>query len=299
MKHILITGINGFVGTNLAPFLANQFKVEGLSLRDGVPNNLEIQADTVIHLAGLAHDLKKSSQTDLYYTVNYEYTKALFDAFIASKATCFIYISSVKAAADTVEGNLTEEIQPRPITDYGKSKLKAENYILNYPLPEGKRFYILRPCMIHGPGNKGNLNLLFQFAKRGIPYPLGAFNNKRSFLSIDNLNFIIENLIKKEAPSGVYNVSDDEPLSTVEVVKILSSAVGKQPKIWNLSTKLIKLISKIGGILKLPLNEERLEKLTENFVVDNSKIKKALQVNLPLTAAAGMLKTAQSFTTKS
>jgi nucleoside-diphosphate-sugar epimerase len=89
-----------------------------------------------------------------------------------------------------VEGVLTEEVEPKPLTHYGKSKLMAEEYILSQPLSVGKSYYILRPCMIHGPGNKGNLNLLYQIVQKGIPYPLAAFENKRSFLSIENLCFI-------------------------------------------------------------------------------------------------------------
>ena len=74
--------------------------------------------------------------------------------------------------------------------------------------------------MIHGPNNKGNLNLLYSFVKKNIPYPFGSFENKRSFVSIDNLCFVIKELIEnKEIPSGVYNISDDQTLSTNELVR--------------------------------------------------------------------------------
>jgi len=85
----------------------------------------------------------------------------------------------------------------------------AEQYILSQPIPEGKRVYILRPCMIHGPGNKGNLNLLYSLVTKGFPWPLGLFENSRSYLSIENLCFIIKELIDREdIPSGVYNVAN-------------------------------------------------------------------------------------------
>ena len=129
-------------------------------------------------------------------------------------------MSSVKAVADGVEGVLDESVIPSPVTAYGKSKLAAEEYILSQKLPKGKRVYILRPCMIHGPNNKGNLNLLYHFVKKGIPYPFGSFENKRSFVSIDNLCFVIKELIEnKNIPSGVYNISDDQALSTNELVR--------------------------------------------------------------------------------
>ena len=88
---------------------------------------------------------------------------------------------------------------------------KQKTYILSKEIPKGKRVYILRPCMIHGPGNKGNLNLLYQLVSKGLPWPLGGFQNQRSFLSVENLCFVIKELLENESiPSGVYQVADDE-----------------------------------------------------------------------------------------
>jgi nucleoside-diphosphate-sugar epimerase len=106
---------------------------------------------------------------------------------------------SGKAAADEVGGELTEEFISNPVIHYGKNKLLAENYISFSDIPVGKRVYILRPCMIHGAGNKGNLNLLFRLVSKGIPWPLGAYENERSFCSMDNLSFIIRELIENES----------------------------------------------------------------------------------------------------
>src|SRR5690606_8143065 len=123
------------------------------------------------------------------------------------------------AVADTVEGPLTEDSLANPLTPYGKSKREAEKYLLAQELPIGKRLFIIRPCMIHGPGNKGNLNLLYKVVEKGLPWPLAAFHNQRSFLSIDNLSFLINAmLIDPDLPSGVYNFADDESLSTNELV---------------------------------------------------------------------------------
>ena len=84
----------------------------------------------------------------------------MFDQFLKSDCETFIYMSSVKAVVDQADGILTENVKPNPITVYGKSKLAAEEYILSRKNLKNKRVYILRPCMIHGPNNKGNLNLL-------------------------------------------------------------------------------------------------------------------------------------------
>lgn len=149
--------------------------------------------------------------------------------------------------------------------------------------------------MIHGPGNKGNLNLLFQFVKRGIPYPLAAFKNKRSFLSVDNLCFVISNLLEKNVPSGIYNVADDEALSTNQVVEILAGALDKKAVLWRVNINLVKFLAKIGDYTKMPLNSERLNKLTENYIVNNKKIKEVIKDNLPLKSDEGLVKTATSF----
>ena len=154
---VFITGSSGFVGKS---FLINFSDEKSILWKRGNEININ-SALVVMHLAGKAHDLKKASNVDEYYQVNTELTKKVFDAFLASEAQVFITLSSVKAVADEVDGTLTEEHIPNPITHYGKSKLLAEQYILSKEIPKGKRLYILRPCMIHGTGNKGNLNLLF------------------------------------------------------------------------------------------------------------------------------------------
>ncbi len=291
-----ITGASGFVGMNLQDFLKNFHEVALMGVRYINVQQFDINTDVLIHLAGKAHDLKNVTSVDEYYQVNTELTKKVYDAFLSSDVEVFITLSSVKAVADEVEGVLNEEHIPNPITHYGKSKLLAEQYILSKEIPDGKRVYILRPCMIHGPGNKGNLNLLYKFVSKGIPWPLGAFDNNRSFCSIDNLMFIIKELIDREdIPSGIYNVADDETLSTNDVISILAESQNRNPKLWNISKKFIEGVASIGDKLRLPLNTERLQKLTSSYVVSNAKIKAAIGKPLPVSSREGLLKTFKSF----
>jgi nucleoside-diphosphate-sugar epimerase len=292
MSSIFVTGSSGFVGTNLIEYLKSIYLFSKYK-RDAP---IEIYQDVVIHLAGKAHDLKKIPNPVEYYQVNTELTKIIFDAFLVSDAKVFITLSSVKAVADEIHGELTELHIPNPLTHYGKSKLLAEQYIFGKEIPPEKRVYILRPCMIHGPGNKGNLNLLFKIVSKGLPWPLGAFENKRSFCSIDNLCFIINELIENEnIPTGIYNIADDIPISTNKLIRLISESQGKKPLIWNMPKLMIKSISLIGDLLHLPLNTERLSKLTESYVVSNVKIKKAINKPLPLNTEDGLLKTFISF----
>lgn len=300
MNNVSISGSSGFVGKNLLQYLNNKHIGINLIGREMLINikNTDINGflGAIVHLAGKAHDLKKVTDPTEYYEVNLEITKKLYDVFLLSKASKFIFVSSVKAVADMVDGVLTEDNQPNPQTYYGKSKLLAEQYIQNQPLPKGKTYYILRPCMIHGPGNKGNLNLLYNFIKKDIPYPLAGFNNKRSFLSVQNLCFIINELIERDdIESGVYNVSDDETLSTNEVITILAESLQIKPRLWHISPQIIKYIATVGDWLHLPITTERLNKLTENYIVKNTKLKKALNKNLPFTVIEGLKITANSF----
>ena len=294
--NIIITGATGFVGKNLSKFLKEKgHHISPLSLRKAW--ELDQNAEAIIHLAGKAHDTKNTSAEKEYFEINTELTKKLFEEFQKTPAQDFIYFSSVKATADTVEGFLDESHTSNPQTPYGKSKLEAEEFLLSQKLPENKRLFIIRPCMIHGPGNKGNLNLLYKFVQKGIPYPLAAFENKRSFLSIDNLNFLIlEMLSNKNVGSGIYNFADDEVLSTNELVKLIANTSGKKEKLWKISSKLISATAKMGDVMKLPLNSERLKKLTSNLEVSNQKIKNALGITqLPISAKKGIEITIKSF----
>lgn len=306
--NILITGIHGFVGSNLVNALKNNHKIYGLDIvtpeKDGVLKTYtweELDAlppyDVVIHLAGIAHDTKNWTHAQQYFSINKGLTIKIFDQFCKSNACKFIFFSSVKAAADKVEGILTEDVLPKPKGPYAESKLAAENYILAHlPQEIEKRVYILRPCMIHGPGNKGNLNLLYKLVQKGLPWVLGAYDNKRSFTSIDNLSFVIQQLIDKKVETGIYNVADDEAISTNELINIIGVELNKKIKILQINKGLINAGAKIGSLLHLPLNEERLEKLTENYVVSNTKIKRAIGIEkLPVNAEEGFRKTVTSF----
>jgi len=357
--NILITGIHGFVGSNLVAALKDEHLIYGLDIvspqKEGVCetfawNDLKNlpPIDLVIHLAGKAHDTKNQTDAQVYFDINTGLTQQMFYWFLASQATKFIFFSSAKAAADSLGDEiLTETVIPAPKGPYGESKLAAEHYLTesfqkwrdchaslamtgdgatgrvseeengrkgeeeigrigeiatgrwgdgNELELADKKVYILRPCMIHGPGNKGNLNLLYNVVKKGIPWPLGAFENRRSFTSVGNLCFVIAQLAEKEIPSGIYNMADDDSLSTNELIRLIAISQNRTANIWNIPRKLITLLAGIGQTFHLPLNSERLRKLTESYVVSNSKIKLALNIkNMPFTSAAGFRKTFESF----
>lgn len=309
MKKILITGSNGFVGTNLYSAFNVDYTLFGLDINtsgkfpkdqlfhwdefDQLPD-----VDTIIHLAGKAHDTANTSQEQDYIDINYGLTKRIYDYFLHSSAKQFYLMSSVKSVADHVEDILTEESEPKPKTPYGKSKLMAEEYLLSNMPTTGKQVYIFRPCMIYGQGNKGNLNLLNKLVSKGIPWPLGSFNNSRSFFSVDNLSFVFNEFIANNYPSGIYQLADDNPISTNDLINIIADASGKKAKILYIPKSLIKFIATIGTILHLPLTKERLKKLTESYIVSNQKLKNTINKPLPVNTVVGLRETIRSFKSK-
>ncbi len=332
VKKILITGHTGFVGTNLVGAFASGGSVFGLDV-PGPPGMLPPEntctwdrlddlpdADTIIHLAGKAHDTANVSDQQEYFEVNLGLTRRIFDHFLESESQTFIFFSSVKAVADTLHNTvLSEDHAAEPQTPYGRSKLAAEQYIAEklgapeeHPSPgndhqslppkgiktgtKEKRVFILRPAMIHGPGNKGNLNLLYNTIRRGLPWPLGAFDNLRSFTSINNVIYVVRRIMNESVAPGTYNLADDEPLATNELVRLIAASAGRKAHIWNIPPLLIKTAARTGDLLHLPLNSERLKKLCENYVVSNLKIKNALRIDaLPTKAREGMKQTLASF----
>ena len=314
---ILITGVHGFVGSNLVKYLAPANEIYGLDIvapeKEGVIKTyswddldagLVPAVDAIVHLAGKAHDTKNQAAAELYFKVNTGLTQKMFDYFLAhSDIRKFVFFSTAKAAADKVEGVLTEDVVPAPVGPYGESKIAAERYILDKletlnlePETPAKQVYIFRPCMIHGPGNKGNLNLLYNVVRKGIPWPLGAFENRRTFTSVENICFAVNGVLTKDVPSGIYNMGDDEALSTNELIEEICKSLGKKAHIWRLPKGLMNGVAKVGGWLHLPLDPERLRKLTENYISSNAKIKKALGVErMPVDAREGLEVTLESF----
>ncbi len=308
MQRIFITGVTGFIGQNLVKYFGSDTAIElvGYS-RDGarakahLPTRVSIaesysaqffndqKIDTVIHLAGIAHDLSNQYKPTDYYQVNFENTKSLFNEFLKSDATTFVFLSSIKAVIDISSTPVEESVVPNPVTDYGKSKQQAEEYLLSVKFPDNKRVYILRPCMVHGEGNKGNLNLLYRFAKSGLPYPFGSFENQRSFLSIDNFNFSVDEFVKASLPSGIYHLADDGFLSTKELFVLISRELGKKPRIWNLPAPLILFLFSALG------KRGMLNKLTEDMMVSNAKLEKLLGRPFPVEMKEGIRKTIRSF----
>lgn len=306
--NLLITGIGGFVGSNLLDYYSS---VEDVTITGMVRNEKQkdelthpkihrlltlkevvsgFEFDAVIHLAGKAHDIKQVADEREYFISNEKLTIDLFNAFLSQNRnpSKFIFVSSISVFSTGTNGPIDENAIPDPDTPYGESKFNAENYILSQSLPDGKNYVILRPTIIYGKRSKGNLNLLYNMIESGIPYPLGAYDNKKSFLSVDNICYVIDMTIQKEIASGIYHVADDDTLSTTQVVKLIYECLNKRPRILHIPKFVISLLAQIGDHIRILINSERVSKLTGDFVVSNKKLKKHLDIELPVKTEEGL-----------
>jgi len=297
---IAVFGSSGFIGKNLVESLQQNFDVHEISLRNSEwEKKLSEETQIFINLVGKAHDHKGTATEEDYYFANVDLAQSLFEAFKKTDAELFIHISSL-AALEEFESvkPLMETDHCNPVSLYGKSKRKAEEWLLQQDLLDGKKLIIIRPPMVHGPGDKGNLGLLYKIISKGIPYPLASFNNERSFISIGNFIFYIKQIIEKRnrINSGIYHIADNETVATNEIIEVIKKV--ENLKIPNISLPrfLVKGIARCGDFLPLPLNTKKLKKLTNNLLVSNQKIKTALEIDtLPLTAKEGLELTIKSF----
>jgi len=307
-KRVLITGISGFVGRHLTNYFTGkeEFEIVGLDLEQAITSvpvkcyswkdisNVN-HIDVVIHLAGIAHDLGNKFTNADYYRVNTKLTEEIYTWFLSSGASQFIYFSTVKAVRNYSDSPLVEDVLPEKVGVYGTSKKLAEDFLLEHIPPPGHSMIIFRPCMIHGPQPKGNLVSLYRYISRGLPYPFGKISNQRSYLSMENLCYLLERTLVSEIPSGIYHLADDTPLSTQRIIELIGEASLKKPIFINLPSKVIDWLAGFGSAFNLPFNRKVLKKLTGNFIVSNQKIKGVLNLNtLPVSPEEGMKKALDS-----
>jgi nucleoside-diphosphate-sugar epimerase len=251
--NVLVTGATGFVGEHLCQHLLAQgyrvtavgrkdnFAIEHECLRyivkehiDGETNWQDCLQDiqVVIHLAARVHHMQDKGLAALekYQEVNVKGTKQLAAAAIANQVKRFIYISTIKVIGEkTIEMPLRAEDQPRPTDAYSLSKLQAELILQEQAKRSGMEWVIIRPPLVYGPGVKGNFGRLIKLAKTKIPLPFGALKNRRSLVSIYNLCSFIEcTLSHPNASSQVFLVSDNEDLSTSQLLRTLRKTLGKR-----------------------------------------------------------------------
>lgn len=233
MKKVLITGANSFVGTNIEKWLLKNpgdFTVDTVDTMNDIWKTADFSKyDVVFHVAGIAHVDPKPEMAPLYYKVNRDLTIEIAKWAKEHGVKQFIFMSSgiVYHASKSLKGDVkTKDTVPNPNDFYGDSKLQAENGLKELDCDTFK-VCILRPPMIYGPGNKGNLPRLGWLATKTPIFP--AWHNKRSMLYVDNLAEFVKQAILHEM-NGIYFPQNAEYSDTVELVRQFAKEHGH--KIW-------------------------------------------------------------------
>lgn len=233
MKKVLITGANSFVGTNIEKWLLKtprEFSVDTIDTMNDIWKTADFSKyDVVFHVAGIAHVDPKPEMAPLYYKVNRDLTIEIANHAKEKGVKQFIFMSSgiVYHASKSLKGDIkTKNTVPKPNDFYGDSKLQAENGLKDLECDTFK-VCILRPPMIYGPGNKGNLPRLGWLATKTPIFP--AWHNKRSMLYVENLAEFVKQAILREL-SGTFFPQNAEYSDTVEIVRHFAKEHGH--KIW-------------------------------------------------------------------
>jgi nucleoside-diphosphate-sugar epimerase len=278
MLTVAVTGAGGFVGQRFMNYRQSRYDLRPVSLRTGRPGNIVLKdVDVIVHLAGKAHDMKLQDEK-VYFEINYQLTKELADHAKQSGVKHFIYVSSVKVYGEGSDTALNESSVCSPEDPYGRSKLKAEEYLQSLQGPDFT-VSIVRPPVVYGPGVKGNIIRLMDTIARGMPLPLGNTRNLRSMVFLDNLIELIHRIIDTRTP-GIFVAGDAEPLSTDVLIRLISEKLGSK-------TRLISVPGFMRNTMKA-LQPGLYKRLFGSFVVDNKSTNERLNFTPPYSTEYGV-----------
>ena len=277
MRNLFITGSSGFIGNYFINKYQEKYKIDTFSFVNGDFNSLDLKdTDTIIHLSALVHQMGGASKQE-YEKVNITQTIDLAKKAKQSGVRHFIFMSTVKVYGEENDLAYTEYTICKPQDDYGKSKLKAENELKKL---EDKNFKItiIRTPIVYGYGVKANIKALINLTNKMPILPFGNIDNRRSIVYIGNICYLIDELIIQEK-DGVFLASDDEPLSTTRLIKLIAQNLDK--KVY-----LIK-IPFFQSLLKV-VKPSFHKRLFESLEVDNSKTKEILNLTNPYSVEDGI-----------
>lgn len=305
-RHALVTGATGFVGQALCNTLAARgWKVLRAVRRnpaagDFVVGDMGLEADwhravegmdCVVHLAARTHVLRDDAldPMDAYRRINVTATANLAQAAAEQGVRRFVFLSSIKVNGEfTSNTAFIERDRPQPADRYGRSKLEAEQALRQIAQESALEVVIVRSPLVYGPGVKANFLRLMHLSARRRPLPLGSIKNRRSLIYLDNLVDAIVTCMTHPAAAGkTYLVSDSESVSTPELIRRISSALGVAPRLFRFSPSLLSLAA------RLMVRHPEWERLSNSLLIDSTKIRAELGWQPPFTMAQGLAETAQ------
>lgn len=315
MSRILVTGATGFIGRTLVPRLL----VRGHTVRAAVrrpdavlPAGVEAirvgdigtgtdwpaaldGIEVVVHLAGLAHNQYRREdfpdERHAFNEINLGGTRRLAEAASAAGIRRMVYISSLKAVCEgSGAAPVTGETPARPESDYGRSKLMAEDALAEVAAGGNLETVVLRPPLVYGPGVAANFARLLDLCRRGVPLPLASIRNQRSFLFVGNLaDAIVRCLDHPGAIGGRFLLHDGMPLSTPELLRRTAAALGRPARLLPMPAPVIDGLARLAG--RLPA----VRRLTGSLAVDDDALREAIGWKPPFTTDDGLRITAEWF----
>ncbi len=325
VKNILVTGATGFIASHLVPVLAQNWHIRAALRQETKGDNFsksittitvgEIDGetnwhqslegiDTVIHLAGRAHILaeKVANPEQEFLRVNTFGTANLVKQSLAMGVKHFIFISSIGAMASLNEQILRENSPCQPDTPYGHSKLLAEKALIEETKNSNMTWTIIRPPLVYGPGNPGNMERLIKLINLGLPLPFAAINNRRSLVFVENLVDALVSVLRypHKAANQIFLISDGQDVSTSELIDKISQLKNKPIKQLPVPPNLLTILGKGGDYVEnmlhrqMPINSTTVERLVGSLFVDIRYIQNTLLWHPPYTIDQGLEKTLSS-----
>jgi nucleoside-diphosphate-sugar epimerase len=310
---ILVTGANGFVGSQLSETLAksgHEVRNTARSLASNSSTTRELitcdlesadnldhlttGCDAIVHLAGRAHVMSDNPATSesLYVSANVDVTRKLAQSASRTGVKRMILMSSVKVNGEstTINTPFTSQDIPDPQDPYGRSKAQAEQALWEITSTSDLEGVVIRPPLVYGPGVRANFASLIGIVGRGLPLPLGSIQNKRSFVSLDNLVDLISTTVQSPNAAGnTFLVSDGHDLSTPELVRSIASALDQSPKLLPFPSALLKLAATASG------KRGAYDRLCGSLTVDIALTKQKLSWTPPFTVQDSMQRTVDAF----